>query len=110
MPISFTLAALGGELEVPTLDGRVSLKVPLETQTGRMFRMRGKGIKGVRSHSTGDLIVRLLVETPVKLTKRQKELLQEFQDSFDGKDAKKHNPKSEGFFSGVKHFFDDLTK
>ncbi|MEZ9626469.1 molecular chaperone DnaJ [Aliivibrio fischeri] len=110
VPVSFTMAALGGEVEVPTLDGRVSLKVPLETQTGRMFRMRGKGVKGVRTHSAGDLIVKLIVETPVKLTKRQKELLQEFQESFDGKDAKKHNPKSEGFLSGVKNFFDDLTK
>lgn len=109
VPISFGMAALGGELEVPTLDGRVNLKVPEETQTGRMFRMRGKGVKGVRSHVAGDLIVKLIVETPVKLSARQKELLRELDDSFNGEAGTKHKPKSEGFFKGVKKFFDDLT-
>ncbi|MCV5754611.1 molecular chaperone DnaJ, partial [Escherichia coli] len=75
VPVSFAMAALGGEVEVPTLDGRVSLKVPSETQTGRMFRMRGKGVKGVRGGGIGDLIVKLVVETPVNLSSRQKELL-----------------------------------
>ncbi|WP_326497508.1 DnaJ C-terminal domain-containing protein, partial [Vibrio cholerae] len=68
----------------PTLDGRVSLKVPAETQTGRMFRMRGKGVKGVRSAALGDLIVKLVVETPVNLSARQKELLKEFEESCGG--------------------------
>ncbi|WP_229765570.1 molecular chaperone DnaJ, partial [Vibrio cholerae] len=84
VPVSFAMAALGGEVEVPTLDGRVSLKVPAETQTGRMFRMRGKGVKGVRSAALGDLIVKLVVETPVNLSARQKELLKEFEESCGG--------------------------
>ncbi|MDE1515863.1 MULTISPECIES: molecular chaperone DnaJ [Vibrio] len=109
VPVSFAMAALGGEVEVPTLDGRVSLKVPTETQTGRMFRMRGKGVKGVRSAAFGDLIVKLVVETPVNLSARQKELLKEFEESCGGEAATKHKPKAEGFFNGVKKFFDDLT-
>lgn len=109
VPVSFTMAALGGEVEVPTLDGRVNLKVPTETQTGRMFRMRGKGVKSVRGGAVGDLICKLVVETPVSLSSRQKELLQELEESFGGKAASKHKPKSEGFFNGVKKFFDDLT-
>ena len=110
VPVSFSMAALGGEVEVPTLDGRVNLKVPEETQTGRMFRMRGKGVKGVRGGGVGYLIVKLVVETPVKLSSRQKELLREFEETCGGEAASKHKPKSEGFFSGVKNFFDDLTK
>ncbi|MDD1795947.1 molecular chaperone DnaJ [Enterovibrio sp. ZSDZ42] len=109
VPVSFTMAALGGEVEVPTLDGRVSLKVPSETQTGRMFRMRGKGVQSVRGGGLGDLICKLVVETPVNLSSKQKELLKEFEDSLGGSAAKKHKPKSEGFFDGVKKFFDDLT-
>ncbi len=109
VPISFTMSALGGEVEVPTLDGRVSLKVPPETQTGRMFRMRGKGVKSVRGGGIGDLICKLVVETPVNLSSKQKELLREFEDALEGTTAKMHKPKSEGFFNGVKKFFDDLT-
>lgn len=109
VPVSFTMAALGGEVEVPTLDGRVSLKVPSETQTGRMFRMRSKGVKSVRGGGVGDLICKLVVETPVSLSSRQKELLKELEESFGGDAAKKHKPKSDGFFKGVKNFFDDLT-
>ncbi len=109
VPVSFAMAALGGEVEVPTLDGRVNLKVPSETQTGRMFRMRGKGVKGVRGGGIGDLIVKLVVETPVNLSSRQKDLLKEFEESCGGEAATKHKPKSEGFFNGVKKFFDDLT-
>ncbi|USH03020.1 molecular chaperone DnaJ [Grimontia kaedaensis] len=109
VPVSFTMAALGGEVEVPTLDGRVSLKVPTETQTGRMFRMRGKGVQSVRGGGLGDLICKLVVETPVNLSSKQKELLREFEESLGGSAAKKHKPKSEGFFDGVKKFFDDLT-
>ncbi|PKF50594.1 molecular chaperone DnaJ [Enterovibrio nigricans] len=109
VPVSFTMAALGGEVEVPTLDGRVSLKVPTETQTGRMFRMRGKGVQSVRGGGLGDLICKLVVETPVNLSSKQKELLREFEETLGGSAAKKHKPKSEGFFDGVKKFFDDLT-
>ena len=104
VPISFVDAALGGELEVPTLDGRVNLKVPVETQTGKLFRLRGKGVKPIRGGSTGDLLCRVVLETPVNLSKRQKELLQEFSDSMD---SLKHSPKKNSWFEGVKNFFDE---
>jgi molecular chaperone DnaJ len=81
VPISFVTAALGGTIEVPTLEGRVSLKIPAETQTGKSFRLRGKGIKSVRGHGTGDMICKVAVETPVKLTTEQKELLENLQRS-----------------------------
>lgn len=105
VPISIAEAALGGEMEVPTLDGRVKLKIPVETQTGKLFRLRGKGVKPVRGHSVGDLMCRVVVETPVNLTSRQKELLQELQESLEGK---KHSPKSKGWFDGVKKFFGEI--
>ncbi|WP_412502695.1 molecular chaperone DnaJ [Shewanella chilikensis] len=108
VPISFAKAALGGEVEVPTLDGKVNLKIPAETQTGRMFRMRGKGVKSVRSHAVGDLLCKVVMETPVNLSERQKELLREFEASVTGA-SKKHSPKAEGFFDGVKKFFQDLN-
>lgn len=111
VPISFSMAALGGEIEVPTLDGRVKLKVPPETQTGRLFRMRGKGVRSVRAvGGHGDLLCRVVVETPVKLSDRQKQLLQELSDSFSGPYGNKNSPKSKTFFDGVKNFFDDLTR
>lgn len=110
VPISFTMAALGGEVEVPTLDGRVNLKIPAETQTGRMFRMRGKGVKSVRGGAVGDLMCRVVVETPVKLSDRQKELLKELEESFTGDARSKHSPKEKSFLDGVKKFFDDLTR
>ena len=75
MPVSFTKAALGGEIEIPTLDGYAKIKIPAETQSGKVFRLRGKGIKGVRSQSFGDLLCHVVVETPVNLTSRQKEML-----------------------------------
>ncbi|PKG55055.1 molecular chaperone DnaJ [Shewanella sp. Choline-02u-19] len=108
VPISFSKAALGGEIEVPTLDGKVNLKIPTETQTGRMFRMRGKGVKSVRSHAVGDLLCKVVMETPVNLNERQKELLREFEDTLTG-ESKKHSPKADGFFDGVKKFFQDLN-
>ncbi len=108
VPISFSKAALGGEIEVPTLDGKVNLKIPSETQTGRMFRLRGKGVKSVRSHAVGDLMCKVVMETPVNLNERQKELLREFEETLTGQ-AKKHSPKAEGFFDGVKKFFQDLN-
>lgn len=110
VPVSFSRAALGGEVQVPTLDGKAVLKVPSETQTGKMFRMKGKGVKSVRTGQVGDLICRVIVETPVNLSERQKELLREFEESLAGKGGKSaHKPKEEGFFEGVKKFFDDLT-
>ncbi|GGW75671.1 molecular chaperone DnaJ [Alteromonas halophila] len=108
VPLSFTTAALGGELQVPTLDGKVKLKVSPETQTGRMFRLRGKGVKSVRSGAMGDLMCKVVVETPVNLSSKQKELLKELEESM-GKETAKHRPKEQGFFDGVKKFFDDLT-
>ena len=105
VPISMTEAALGGELEVPTLEGRVKLKIPHETQTGKLFRLRGKGVKPVRGQAVGDLMCRVVIETPVHLTARQKELLQELQQSLEGK---KHSPRSKGWFDGVKKFFDEV--
>ena len=107
MPISFTTAALGGEIEVPTLSGKVKLKIPRETQTGKMFRLRGKGVKSVRSHSTGDLMCKVVIETPVNLSGDQADLLRQLDEKM-GKDGGKHSPKESGFFDSVKSFFDDL--
>lgn len=110
VPLSFTRAALGGEIEVPTLDGKVKLKITAETQTGRMFRLRGKGVKSVRSGSVGDLMCKVVIETPVNLNAKQKELLDELENSMGkGDEARKNRPKEKGFFDGVKKFFDDLT-
>lgn len=107
VPISFTMAALGGEIEVPTLDGRVKLKIPAETQTGKLFRMRGKGVTSARSAYAGDLICKIIVETPVKLNEEQKALLRQLEESLEGSSNK---PKSSSFFDGVKKFFDNLGK
>jgi molecular chaperone DnaJ len=104
MPVSFTAAALGGEIEIPTLDGIAKLKIPTETQTGKVFRLRGKGIKGVRSAGRGDLMCHVVVETPVSLTDRQKELLREF-DDISRTNSAKHNPKAQGWMDKVKDFF-----
>ena len=108
VPISFTMAALGGEIEVPTLDGRVKLKIPEGTQTGKLFRMRGKGITAARSSYAGDLICKIIVETPISLNEEQKELLRKLEESLAG--HSQHRPKSAGFFDGVKKFFDNLGK
>jgi molecular chaperone DnaJ len=105
MPISFTSAALGGDIEIPTLEGYAKIKVPPETQSGRVFRLRGKGIKGVRSATHGDLLCHVVVETPVNLTARQKELLQEF-ESISGKDSGRHNPRAKSWMEKVKEFFE----
>jgi molecular chaperone DnaJ len=107
VPISVVDAALGGELEVPTLTGRVKLKIPPETQTGRLFRLRGKGVTAVRGGSAGDLLCRVLVETPVKLTAEQKELLRALQDSLE-RGGSTHSPKGSSWFQGVKDFFESL--
>jgi len=104
MPISFTVAALGGEIEIPTLDGVARLKIPAETQSGKVFRLRGKGIKGIRSVGHGDLLCHVAVETPISLTDRQKELLKEFEEISQG-NVKKHNPRAQSFMDKVKDFF-----
>ncbi|MDX1915758.1 MAG: molecular chaperone DnaJ [Methylophilus sp.] len=104
MPISFSTAALGGEIEVPTLDGAAKMKIPAETQTGSVFRLRGKGIKPLRASEAGDLMVHVVVETPVKLTEKQKELLREFDISTQA-DAGKHSPKNKSWVDKAKDFF-----
>jgi molecular chaperone DnaJ len=105
VPISFVAATLGGELEVPTLSGKASLKVPEGTQSGQQFRLRGKGIKSVRGGPIGDLMCRVIIETPVKLSKKQKELLQEFEATLKGSSGK-HSPKHTSWLDAVKQFFD----
>jgi molecular chaperone DnaJ len=107
VPISFATAALGGELEVPTLDGRLNLKIPPETQTGKVFRLRGKGVKPVRGGVVGDLLCRVIVETPVNLTKEQKELLEKLAESME-ENRKHHTPQERGWLDGVKKFFEDM--
>lgn len=107
VPISFVTAAIGGSIEVPTLEGRVTLKIPGETQTGKTFRLRNKGIKRVREHGTGDLLCKVVVETPVNLSKEQKDLLSKLQESLNGS-QKTHSPRSSSWFDGVKKFFEDM--
>ena len=110
VPIGFTQAALGGDIEVPTLDGKARLKVPNETQSGKMFRMRGKGVKSVRSGSVGDLICKVIIETPINLTETQRSILRQLEESMGtGDEVARYRPKEKGFFDGVKKFFDDLT-
>ena len=104
MPVSFTTMALGGEIEIPTLDGYAKIKIPAETQTGKVFRLRGKGIKGVRSSTHGDLLCHVVVETPVNLTARQKELLTEL-EAINQKAAGRHNPRAKSWMDKVKAFF-----
>ncbi|HEX5801945.1 MAG TPA: molecular chaperone DnaJ [Azospira sp.] len=104
MPISFTTAALGGEIEITTLDGVAKIKIPPETQSGKVFRLRGKGIKGVRSSSHGDLLCHVAVETPVNLTERQRELLRELEE-LSNRDGGKHNPRAKSWMDRVRDFF-----
>ena len=104
MPIGFTTAALGGEIEVPTLEGSAKMKVPAETQTGAIFRLRGKGIKPLRQSEPGDLLVHVVLETPVKLTEKQKELLREFEVSMQA-DNGKHSPKNKSWVDKARDFF-----
>ena len=108
VPIPMTIAALGGAIEVPVIDGsRAKVNIPEGTQSGQQFRLRGKGMSVLQSKQRGDMYIEALVETPVKLTKTQKDLLQEF-DTAGGKEI--HSPQSEGFFSKVKEFWEDLTE
>ncbi|HDZ55717.1 MAG TPA: molecular chaperone DnaJ [Pseudomonas xinjiangensis] len=107
VPINFADAALGGELEVPTLDGRVKLKIPEGAQTGKLFRLRGKGVTPVRGGSAGDLLCRVAVETPVNLTKRQRELLGELRETLEV-EGSDQSPKAKSWFEGVRNFFEDM--
>jgi molecular chaperone DnaJ len=107
VPIGYTVAALGGELEVPTLNGRLNLKIPPETQTSRSFRLRGKGVRPVRGGLPGDMICRIVVETPVNLTRHQKNLLRQFDEAVR-EGGEKHSPRAHGWLDGVKNFFEDL--
>ena len=109
VPIRFSQAALGAEIVVPTLEGEALIKVPQETQTGKLFRLRGKGVKSVRSHGHGDLMCRVVVETPVNLTARQRELLKDFEATFEGEEGARHSPRSSSFLDGVKSFWDRMT-
>lgn len=104
MPVSFATAVLGGELDVPTLEGHIKLKIPHETQTGRLFRLRGKGVTSLHSSGRGDLLCRIMVETPVNLTAQQKALLREL-DKDIAADPTRHYPKSDSWLDAVKHFF-----
>lgn len=106
VPISFVTAALGGEVEVPTLEGRVRLKIPAETQTGKIFKVKGMGIKSVRGGTTGDLHCKVFVETPVDLNRKQKDLLKEFETQISTNNA--HNPRIQRWMNRMKDFIDNL--
>jgi molecular chaperone DnaJ len=108
VPISMATAALGGDVELPTLNGHVSLKVPAGTQSGKVFRLRGKGVTTVRDARQGDLFAKVAVETPINLTAEQKELLQSFEDSvYSG--GEKHSPRAGSWLDTVKRFFDRIS-
>ena len=111
IPVGIVTAAIGGEVDVPCLGNNqcVKLKIPAESQTGKLFRLRGKGVKSVRSHGPGDLMCRITVETPVKLNNKQKELLKQFGDSLDEK-REKHSPQHSSWLDKVKGFFEDLAE
>jgi molecular chaperone DnaJ len=107
VPISFASATLGGDVELPTLEGNVSLKIPAGTQSGKVFRLRGKGVTTVRDPRKGDLFAHVLVETPINLTHEQKDLLQKFDKSLrSGGD--KHSPRADGWLDTVRRFFERI--
>ena len=108
VPVSFATAALGGEVELPTLDGNVSLKVPAGTQSGKVFRLRGKGVTTVRDPRQGDLFAEVAVETPINLTTEQKEVLETFEGLLHSGGGK-HSPRAGGWLDTVKRFFDRIS-
>ena len=112
VPITVTRAALGGEIEVPTIDGtRAKVKIPPGTQTAQQFRMKGKGMRMIRSDARGDMYIEIFVETPVNLNKKQQDLLRELDSSIGSSAAgKTHSPQSSGFFSKIREFWDDLSE
>ncbi|MDR7192464.1 molecular chaperone DnaJ [Luteimonas terrae] len=109
VPVRISQAALGDIIRVPTLGGEAEIRVPAETQTGKVFRLRDKGVKSVRSRGPGDLYCKVVVETPVNLTKEQRELLAQFETTFTRENAHRHSPKSSTFIDGVKGFWDRMT-
>lgn len=106
VPISFVTAALGGELDIPTLTGKIKLKVPAETQSSKVFRLKGMGVPAVRGGGSGDLLCKVMVETPVNLTHKQREMLNQFEKTLSTDN--KHNPRSSSWFNKVKKFFEDM--
>jgi len=109
VPISFATATLGGEVELPTLNGNVSLKIPGGTQSEKIFRLRGKGVTTVRDKRTGDLFAKVAVETPINLTEEQTAMLQEFETSVSA-GGDRHNPRAGGWIDTVKRFFDRISQ
>jgi molecular chaperone DnaJ len=109
VPISFAAATLGGEVELPTLNGNVSLKIPAGTQSGKVFRLRGKGVTTVRDNRAGDLFAKVAVETPVHLTDEQEALLRSFDDSVSA-GGERHNPRAGGWLETVKRFFEKISQ
>ena len=110
VPIRISQAALGDVITIPTLDGRAELRIPAETQTGKIFRLREKGVKSVRSYHKGDLYCHVVVETPINLTPEQRELLEKFEATFVGEEAaRRHSPKSSTLIDGVKGIWDRMT-
>ena len=111
VPVPMTAAALGGEIEVPTIGGkRTKVKIPAGTQTGQQFRLKGKGMPVMRSESTGDLYIEVFVETPVNLSGKQRDLLKQLDAQLGGKAASKHSPESSGFVKKVQELWTDLTE
>lgn len=106
VPVNIVTAALGGEIDVPTLDGRAKLRIPAETQSGKVFRLRGKGVQSVRSPARGDLLCKVMVETPINLTKRQKELLQELDETLE-EGGGRHSPETASWLDRAKRFFEE---
>lgn len=111
VPITVTRAALGGDVEVPTIDGtRATVKIPEGTQTGQQFRLKGKGVTKIRSDARGDMYIEIFVETPVNLSKKQKDLLNDLDKSMSNGSANKNSPESSGFFTKIREFWDDLSE
>jgi molecular chaperone DnaJ len=109
VPIRISQAALGDTVRVPTLDGEAEIRIPAETQTGRVFRLRDKGVRSVRSRAPGDLYCKAVVETPVNLTAEQRALLEQFEATFTSENARRHSPRSSTFVDGVRGFWERMT-
>lgn len=109
VPVRISQAALGSTVRVPTLGGEAEIRVPAETQTGKVFRLRDKGVKSVRSRAVGDLYCKVVVETPVNLTAEQRDLLERFEGTFTSENARRHSPRSSTFIDGVKGFWERMT-
>lgn len=111
VPIPMHIAALGGEIDVPTIGGsRTKVKIPPGTQTGQQMRLRGKGMSVIRSDARGDMYIEIFAEVPVNLGRKQQDAIKKFGEEISGKDAKKHSPESSGFVSKMKELWSDLTE